>query len=294
MSHPTRRTVLAGAAAAAALAATASGGPAVSRLPVVFLPHGGGPWPWMDPDAFGPGAMESLRAYLRDLPGTLGTAPRALLAVSAHWEEAVPTVTTAAAPPMLYDYYGFPRHTYEIRWPAPGDPELAGRVRSLLGEAGFDTAEDPRRGFDHGTFVPLAVSWPEATIPTVQLSLVWGLDPDVHLRIGRALAPLREEGVLVVASGMSYHNMRGFGTPAGRAASEQFDAWLREVVTAEPDVRDDGLRRWAQAPSARACHPREEHLIPLMVAAGAAGADRGSVRYNDAILGTRCSGVHFG
>lgn len=295
MPHPTRRTVLAGAAATAALtAATVHGGPLVPRQPVVFLPHGGGPWPWMDPDAFGPGAMEPLRAYLRELPGSLGAAPRAILAVSAHWEEPVPTVQSAAAPPMLYDYYGFPRHTYEIRWPAPGDPALAARVRALLGEAGFDTAEDAHRGFDHGTFVPLGVAWPDATIPTVQLSLVSGLDPETHLRMGRALAPLRDEGVLIVGSGMSYHHMRGFGTAAGRQASEQFDRWLRETVTSDAEARDAGLRHWAEAPSARACHPREEHLLPLMVAAGAAGADRGEVRYDEPILGVRCTGVHFG
>lgn len=264
------------------------------RRPVIFLPHGGGPWPWMDPDAFGPGAMDSLRSYLQALPGSLGSAPRAMLVISAHWEEDLPTVTTSPSPPMLYDYYGFPRHTYQVQWPAPGEPELAQRVRGLLEQSGFTTAEDPERGFDHGTFVPLGVAWPDAPIPTVQLSLVRGLDPEQHLAMGRALEALRDEDVLIVGSGMSYHNMRGFGSPAGATHSEQFDAWLQEVVRADPDARDAGLRHWADAPAARACHPREEHLLPLMVVAGAAGDDRGEVPYSNLILGTRCSAVHFG
>lgn len=293
MSKPTRRVVLAGTVAAAAVAATRSGSLPMRRTPVVFLPHGGGPWPWMDSDAFGPGAMEPLRAYLEGLPGSVGEPPRAILAVSAHWEERVPTVSTAERPPMLYDYGGFPPHTYQITWPAPGDPALAARVRGLLGEAGFETAEDPARGFDHGTFVPLAVAWPGAEVPVVQLSLVRGLDPATHLRMGRALAPLRDDGVLLVASGMSYHNMRGFGSRQGAEAAEQFDAWLAEAVTREPAARDEALLRWAEAPAARACHPREEHLLPLMVAAGAAGQDPGTVPFSAPILGTRVSAVHF-
>ena len=265
------------------------------RQPAIFLPHGGGPWPWMDMSAFGgPGAMASLRAWLEALPSTLSTPPRAVLVITAHWEEAAPTVSSAARPPMLYDYYGFPAETYQVSWPAPGDPALAARVRELLAAAGFQPGEDPKRGFDHGTFVPMSVAWPAADVPTVQLSLVRGLDPDTHLRLGRALAPLRDEGVLIVGSGMSYHNMRGFRTPQGAADSVVFDGWLRGVVAEAPEARDAHLRAWSAAPAGRASHPREEHLLPLMVVAGAAGEDLGAVTYGDRVLGTAVLAARFG
>lgn len=265
------------------------------RQPVVYLPHGGGPWPWMDARAFGgPDALTPLRRYLEGLPAVPRSKPRAILMISAHWEERVPTVTTAARPPMLYDYSGFPAETYQISWPAPGEPALAARVRQLLGAAGFDTGEDASRGFDHGTFVPLAVAWPDADVPTVQLSLVKGLDPAHHVQLGRALAPLRDEGVFIVASGMSYHNMRGFGSAKGSEDSETFDAWLADAVRRPAAARDEALANWAKAPAGRDSHPREEHLIPLMVAAGAAGDDVGTVPFSDRVLGTRVSAVHFG
>ncbi|MEQ1569296.1 MAG: class III extradiol ring-cleavage dioxygenase, partial [Myxococcota bacterium] len=196
--------------------------------------------------------------------------------------------------PLFFDYYGFPDEAYRLTWPAPGAPSLAARVRSLLESAGLPSAESTDRGFDHGTFVPLKVAWPGAEVPCTQLSLVQGLDPALHLQIGRALAPLRDEGVLIVGSGMSYHNMRGFGQPSAVATSEQFHAWLHQVVARGPTERDQGLARWAEGPSARACHPREEHLLPLMVAAGAGGADLGRVTYTDRLLGVQVSAVQFG
>jgi aromatic ring-opening dioxygenase catalytic subunit (LigB family) len=269
--------------------------PTSQRMPAVYLPHGGGPWPWMDEGFFrGLGDYEGLRAYLSTLANLPPAPPRAILAVTAHWEQPVATVSSAPAPGMLYDYSGFPPNTYQIRWPAPGDPALAARVRELLGAAGFQTAEDAARGYDHGTFVPLAVAYPEAAIPTVQLSLVAGLDPQTHLDLGRALAPLRDEGVFIVGSGMSFHNMRAFGTAAGAAAAEAFDAWLRATVSGDAAARDLALARWIDAPAARASHPREEHLLPLMVVAGAAGLDVGSVPFSENVLGTRVSAVHFG
>lgn len=265
------------------------------RLPTTYLPHGGGPWPWMDPRAFGgPGALDGLRRYLESLPATLPEAPRAILCVTAHWEEPRPTVSAAAAPGMLYDYYGFPPETYRIRWPAPGEPTVAALVHGLLAKAGFAPEVDTARGYDHGTFVPLAVAWPKAEVPTVQLSLVRGLDPALHLRLGRALAPLRDEGVYIVGSGMSYHNMQGFGSPEGGRVSEIFDAWMAESVVRPAAERDSALSRWAAAPSARAAHPREEHLLPLMVVAGAAGEDAGRVSWSGSVLGTRVSAVQFG
>jgi aromatic ring-opening dioxygenase catalytic subunit (LigB family) len=261
-------------------------------MPVVFLPHGGGPWPWLD--MVDRDEHASLSGYLDEVRRLPAQPPTALLVISAHWEERVPTVMTSAKPPMFYDYYGFPPATYQITWPAPGAPALAARVRGLLEVAGIASATDDQRGFDHGTFVPLKLVYPEANIPTLQLSLKAGLDPAEHVAIGRALAPLRDEGVFIVGSGMSYHNMRGFRDPRLRADAETFDAWLREAATSAPAERDGKLALWAQAPSARAAHPREEHLVPLMVIAGAAGADRGVVAWNGTFAGMRLSAYHYG
>jgi len=285
-------------AGSGAPASAASGGAAVtggspSRQPVVFLPHGGGPWPWIE---MGIGTEEeraALLAYLRGLASVPKSPPKALLVVSAHWEEPVPTVMTSARPPMLYDYYGFPPETYAITWPAPGHPELAARVRSLLGAAGIASAEDGARGFDHGTFVPLKLAFPDAAIPTVQLSLKRGLDPAEHLAIGRALAPLRDEGVFIVGSGMSYHNLRALH-PRAEPVARAFDTWLRDAATRDEGERDRLLTDWANAPSARAAHPREEHLLPLMIVAGAAGKDRGRVGYDHTLVGLKLSAYHYG
>lgn len=263
------------------------------RMPVVYLPHGGGPWPFVELPFGSKAELGALAGYLRDVAKLPKTPPKALVVVSAHWEERVPTVQSSARPPMLYDYYGFPPESYTITWPAPGAPDVAARVRALLDGAGFETAEDPSRGFDHGTFVPLKLAYPDADVPALQLSLVKGLDPSVHLAMGRALAPLRDEGVFVVASGMSYHNLRAFGPHAAPAAAA-FDAWLGETVTLAPEARDARLARWTDAPRARAVHPREEHLLPLMVAAGAAGADVGRVAFRGTLLELAVSAVHFG
>ncbi len=264
------------------------------RMPTVYLPHGGGPCFFMDWTMGPRDTWDRTAAFLRGLDASLPRTPTALLVVSAHWEAAVPTVTTHPAPPLFFDYYGFPPHTYELTWPAPGSPALAGRVRSLLGAAGIDAAEDRERGFDHGVFIPLKVAYPDARIPTVALSLDATLDPSRHLAIGRALAPLRDEGVLIVGSGMSYHNMRGFGDARSRAKSATFDAWLGGAVEASPRERDAALSSWAKAPLAREIHPREEHLLPLMVAAGAAGDDRGSVAFRDEVMGVVVSAARFG
>jgi aromatic ring-opening dioxygenase catalytic subunit (LigB family) len=263
------------------------------RMPVLFIPHGGGPWPFVD---LGLPArdVESLAAYLRQLPADM-PAPNALLVISAHWEANVPTVMTSAHPPILYDYYGFPPESYEIQWPAPGDPALATRVREHLARAGIETATDPQRGFDHGTFIPLKLAFPEANIPAIQLSLRADLDPQAHLAIGRALAPLRDNGVLIVGSGMSFHNLRAFfgRDPQALAQADAFDAWLGSAITADPTTRDRQLAVWSSAPGARAAHPREEHLLPLMVIAGAAGADRGVVTHSAPFMGARISGYRF-
>jgi aromatic ring-opening dioxygenase catalytic subunit (LigB family) len=264
------------------------------RMPVVFLPHGGGPWPWVDLPFGSRAELDGLADYLRSVRDVPPAPPVALVVVSAHWEERAPTVMTSARPPMLYDYYGFPPAAYELTWPAPGEPALAARVRALLEGAGFETAADAARGFDHGTFVPLKLAYPDAGVPAVQLSLKSGLDPKQHLAIGRAIAPLRDEGVFIVGSGMSFHNLRAFRDPRARPISEEFDAWLRESAVLPQGPRDGRLSDWELAPQARLCHPREEHLLPLMVIAGAAGADRGTVGYGSVAMGVRLSSYHFG
>jgi len=267
----------------------------MARQPTIFVPHGGGPWPFVDLRGFvSEDDVAKLRAYFAGLPASLPDPPKALLVVSAHWEEANPTVMTAARPPILYDYYGFPPDAYSIEWPAPGDPALAERVVALLEKAGIAAARNATRGFDHGTFIPFKVSWPAADVPTIQLSLKAGLDPTEHLAIGRALEPLRDEGVLILGSGLSYHNLRDIRSASAPAVSVTFDTWLRAAATANPEERARLLGSWSSAPEARRAHPREEHLLPLMVVAGAAGSDAGRVTFNDDFMRTRISALHYG
>jgi aromatic ring-opening dioxygenase catalytic subunit (LigB family) len=263
-----------------------------TRMPVVFVPHGGGPWPFVQLGFGSEEELSKLAAYLRSLRALPKTPPKALLVISAHWEEPVPTVMTSEHPPMLYDYYGFPPESYEITWPAPGDPALAARVRTLLEQAGFKTGADGKRGFDHGTFVPLKLTYPDADVPTVQLSLKRGLDPAEHIAMGRALAPLRDEGVFIVGSGMTYHNLRAFG-PHASQVSRAFDDWLRDAATRPGPEREQKLREWASAPGARQAHPREEHLAPLFVIAGAAGDDAGKVGFVGTVLDVQLSSYEY-
>ena len=251
-----------------------------SRLPVYFISHGGGPWSFMDAATRAPYAK--LEAALADMPRQLGTTPRAVLMISAHWEEPEFTLTAHPAPPMIYDYGGFPDYTYQIRYDAPGDPSLAGHTRQILEEAGIPARLDPERGFDHGAFTPLKVIYPAAGVPVVQLSLKRGLDPETHLAMGRAIAPLRDEGVLIIGSGLTYHNLRQFFGTQGWGPSREFDAWLNGVLLGgSVQDRSKLLAAWEAAPSARAAHPREEHLLPLMVSVGAAGDDMAELTYHE-------------
>ncbi|WP_162937705.1 DODA-type extradiol aromatic ring-opening family dioxygenase [Indioceanicola profundi] len=264
------------------------------KLPTLFVPHGGGPcffMEWNPPDAW-----NRMGDWLRGVSGLIGARPKAVLVVSGHWEEPSFTVNAQAAPPLLYDYNGFPEHTYRLTYPAPGSPALAAQVRELLSKAGSPTAEDHRRGLDHGVFIPFKLIYPDADIPVVQLSLRTGLDPAEHIAMGRALEPLREQGVLIVGSGMSFHNMRRFRWDGSSLDpdSVRFDSWLAETVEAEPAERERRLTAWADAPSGRVSHPREEHLLPLHVVAGAAGGDLGHRVFEDRVLGSAQSAFLFG
>jgi aromatic ring-opening dioxygenase catalytic subunit (LigB family) len=196
---------------------------------------------------------------------------------------------------MFYDYYGFPEHTYALQYPAPGSPEVAAQALDALAAAGIPTAVEHSRGYDHGVFVPFMLIDPAATIPVVPLSLVTGLDPAQHIAVGRALAPLRREGILIVGSGMSFHNLRAlYGGADVLARSQRFDAWLDAAVTGDPARRDQLLSTWATAPEARFAHPREEHLLPLMVAAGAGEGEPARRVYSNAVMGAATSGFRFG
>jgi aromatic ring-opening dioxygenase catalytic subunit (LigB family) len=247
----------------------------------------------MDPPPASPHMWDGLAAYLRGIDGSLGVRPKAVLAISGHWENPLPTLNVAAKPGLLFDYYGFPEHTYRLKYPAAGAPELAERVRKLLDEADFQTDVESKRGLDHGVFVPFLLIYPNADVPILQLSLQASLDPVLHLALGQALAPLRDQGVLIVGSGMSYHNLADMFSGRGADAALAFDAWLGDAVQ-DPATRNQLLEKWREAPGGAASHPREEHLIPLMVAAGAAQGDRGIRSFGESIGGKQISGFQFG
>ena len=253
------------------------------RMPTYFLSHGGGPWPYMS----GPmrRLFDLLERSLQDIPSQLPRRPTAVLVVSGHWEESEVTISSGSAPGMVYDYHGFPAETYQIRYPAPGDPALTERVRGLLTQAGWPARLDPDRGYDHGTFSMMKPIYPHADMPIVQLSLKSSLDAAEHLAIGGALAPLREQDVLIIGSGFSSHNLRERGSQM-TAPSKAFDDWLRRsVMNPDPDARRAALEHWEQAPFARLNHPREDHLMPLMVAAGAAEGDAATPIYGELFAG---------
>ena len=262
-----------------------------SLMPVVFAPHGGGPMPLL-----GDVNHRELTGFMQSLADDLPR-PNAIVVITAHWEEELVSITHSATPGMLYDYYGFPPESYEFSYPAPGNPVLAKQIQQLLQDKNIDARLDNQRAYDHGTFVPLMLMYPAADIPVVQLSLLATLDPAAHIAIGKALAPLREQGVLIVGSGMSFHNMRAFfsNDPSIQGKSETFDEWLAEALTAPQltnPVREQRLCDWVTAPQARFCHPREEHLLPLHVCFGAAmqGSSSAERNFNGLLFNTAISG----
>jgi aromatic ring-opening dioxygenase catalytic subunit (LigB family) len=250
------------------------------RFPTYAISHGGGPWPWLN-DVM-PVDWTPLEVSLAEIPGELPEPPKAILMVTAHWEASAFTVASHPSPSMIYDYGDFPPETYDIIYPAPGSPSVAVRALDLLSAAGLPAENDPDRGFDHGTFVPAYVMYPDADIPVVQLSIHRSYEPAMHLDAGRALAPLRDEGILIVGSGLpSFHNMSSMGSD-GVEPSRVFDAWLTEtMVELSGAERSRRLIDWATAPGARLAHPREDHFIPLLVAVGAAESDLGVRHYHE-------------
>jgi len=273
---------------------TQSASASPTKMPTWFIPHGGGPCFFMDWNP--PHAWDKMADFLKNLATTLPRTPKAIVMVSAHWLTPDVTVTSGAAPELIYDYYGFPPHTYALTYPAPGAPALAQQIVQTLTAAGIASGLDAERGFDHGMFIPLKLIFPEANIPVVQLSLNTSLDPAQQLVTGRALEALREQDVLIIGSGMSFHNMRAYGNPAYGPVSDAFDTWLTQAVESNPQQRAHLLANWAQAPHARDCHPprAEEHLLPLMTVAGAAGNDVGRKVFSDRVLETTLSAYTFG
>ncbi len=255
------------------------------KAQLVYFSHGGGPLPIL-----GDASHKAMVDFMLQLPSQLRK-PYAILVISAHWEESVATLLGAQVPPMFYDYYGFPDKAYEITYPAPGSPNLANRIAELLRKGNISANIDPRRGFDHGLFIPLKLMYPEADIPSLQLSLLRGLNPAAHITLGKTLRELMHENILVIGSGFSFHNMGAFswqGIDTSDPANDTFQNWLIEVCTGPipQSEREQRLIEWEKAPSARYCHPREEHLLPLHVCLGMANKPA-KVIFDDHILGKR-------
>ncbi|KAJ3089536.1 hypothetical protein HK102_006178 [Quaeritorhiza haematococci] len=272
------------------------------RAPAAFVPHGGGPLPLLnDPSSAGLTKFLSKFGPSLNLPD--GSKPKAILLVTAHWEANVPSISNNSTHSLLFDYYGFPPESYKFTYPAPGHPEIAAKAARLVeSRFGGKVKLDAARGWDHGVFVPLKLIVPDASIPVVQMSVLSSLDPADHIRLGQALAPLRDEGVAIVGSGMSFHNMRffrmgGFTQNASKLAkydgSDFNDAIVDACTKVTGEEREKRLADWEKMPGARLCHEREEHLMPLLVVAGASGEDVGKLAFDGDMLGFKISGFLF-
>lgn len=259
---------------------------------ILYIPHGGGPLPLM-----GDPGHTRLNEFLTAIPRVLPR-PEAVVVISAHWETDIPVVTAHEKPGLIYDYFGFPQETYEISYPAPGHPALARKTADLITGAGIKARTDARRGFDHGLFIPLALMLPRAEIPCIQISLCADLATLSHLNLGEALRPLMEENILILGSGFSFHNMGAFGrgshtgpvpnqTQDPDQKNQAFQDWLDRTCTEAAPGQKDRLIHWENAPGAWHCHPREEHLLPLMVCAGAAGYRPAEKVFDDRIMDRR-------
>lgn len=237
---------------------------------VLFLSHGGGPMPLL-----GDQRHQEMVENLKHVASRIGK-PSAIIVISAHWEESIATITSTERTSLIYDYFGFPKESYQIEYPCPGEPQLAEQVQLALRDAGIAGDLDEQRGLDHGVFVPLTIMYPEADIPCVQLSLLHSLDPAQHIKIGKAVSALERDDLLIIGSGFSFHNMRAFFTPDtadSKAMNAAFEQWLIDICSDTGMKEQDRalrLENWQQAPFARYCHPREEHLLPLYVCYGVA------------------------
>ena len=233
--------------------------------------------------------------FLHNLATSL-TKPKAILIISAHWEVDQATVTSGAKPDLIYDYSGFSKESYEIQYPVAGHSELAHKVQGLIQASGMKAKTDSQRGFDHGVFVPLKLMYPKANVPVVQLSLLNSLDAQKHIELGKTLGQLCDEDIMIIGSGFSFHNMNAFmrDNSSNQSRSQEFDTWLNQVLLSDEtsfQQKEKALTHWEQAPQARFCHPREEHLLPLHVCFGVAMAANlnASNVFDERLLGVKTS-----
>lgn len=252
------------------------------KAKIVYISHGGGPLPLM-----GDPSHQEMVAFLHKLGKELPK-PDEILVISAHWEQKQATVLSNANPPVLYDYYGFPPETYQYSYPAPGATNLASEIMKMLQDKGIPCLEDGKRGYDHGTYVPLMLMYPDSDIPCTQLSLLSSLSEEAHIALGEALEGLQDRNVLIIGSGFSFHNLRAFGPAAHDGLNDAFQDYLSNACTSN-DWKNK-LLSWERAAGARYCHPRSDHLLPLLVTNGIAGKP-GTIIFDDSILGKRCLGI---
>lgn len=223
--------------------------------------------------------------------------PKSIIVVSAHWEEEHLTITGGENPHLLYDYYGFPKEAYEFKYPAKGNPSLEKELKELFEDNGIKTRINNDRGFDHGVFIPLKMMYPQADIPVTQISLIKGLDPKLHIKIGNVLKDMVQDNILLIGSGFSFHNMREFdwkGENRTDSKNDEFQNWLSNLLSGELSEREkeNKLINWEEHTSARYCHPREEHLIPLHVCFGSS-MGKGQTVFDDYILGKRALAIKW-
>lgn len=255
---------------------------------VLFISHGGGPLPLLG-DKGHKEMVDELQSISKQIKK-----PDAILIISAHWEERVPTITASSQPSLIYDYFGFPKESYEIKYPCKGEPELAKKVFDVLDVQGLKPKLDVQRGLDHGVFVPMKIMYPQADIPCIQLSLCRSLDPELHQQIGRALQGLSYENLLVIGSGFSFHNLKAFFAEdivEREQCNVAFEDWLVDVMInsdLDETERATQLNQWDKISGARYCHPREEHLLPLHVCYGLAQS-KAQQHYVVDILGVKSS-----
>lgn len=257
-------------------------------MSIVYFSHGGGPLPIL-----GDPSHAKMNAFMTELPKSLEE-PEAIVVFSAHWEENTIQVQSGEEPGILYDYYGFPKEAYQLQYPCKGHPVLANRIVELLKREGVQVALNPRRPYDHGSYIPLKMMYPKANIPVVQISLHRNLDPFTHLALGKALQPLLREKILFIGSGFSFHNMREFdfsGVEKEDPKNKDFQELLSEICCVEEyEPRWNAFLKWKEFPYAKYCHPREEHLLPLLVCAGLAPS-KGKKVFDDYILGKRAVAI---
>lgn len=257
------------------------------KAQIIYFSHGGGPLPILkDP------SHDKMIAFMENLPKIINK-PDSIIVFSAHWEEDVVTIQSGNEPDIMYDYYGFPDEAYTLKYPCKGDSELAIRIADLFKDSGIKFRLDEKRPYDHGSYIPLKMMYPDADIPVIQISLNHNLDPLTHLNIGKALRPLLDENILIIGSGFSFHNMRRFdwtGKEIDDPLNNEFQDKLIEICCGEMDeeIKWEYFAEWDKLPGARYCHPREEHLLPLLVCAGLS-INVGTKVFDDYILGKRAT-----